>query len=99
MDNGEIKRDKKGDIKPDSSKRDYERVPLLMNIDEYYGREVKPYLPDSWMDRTKDKVGYEINFSKYFYKFIPIRSIEEITQGLKSLDEKIKELSLKLTDE
>ncbi len=99
VDNGEIKRDKKGDIKPDSSKRDYERVPLLMNIDEYYGREVKPYLPDSWMDRTKDKVGYEINFSKYFYKFIPIRSIEEITQDLKSLDEKIKELSLKLTDE
>ncbi len=47
-----------------------------------YEREVKPHLPDSWMDRNKDKVGYEINFTKYFYKYKPLRSLEDITQDL-----------------
>ena len=51
------------------------------------------------MDRSKDKVGYEINFTTYFYKFIPLRSLEDISRDLKSLDNEIKELSLEMTDE
>lgn len=78
---------KKGNPKPDSKKRDYERVPLLDDIDEYFKREVQPHLTDAWMDRSKDKVGYEINFTKYFYKYKPLRSLDEITQDLIRLDE------------
>jgi type I restriction enzyme M protein len=99
IENGEIKKDSKGNIKPDSSKRDYERIPLSRSIDEYFEREVKPHLPDAWMDRTKDKIGYEINFTRYFYKFKPLRSLEEITKELKQLDEEIKQLSMEMADE
>jgi type I restriction enzyme M protein len=88
-DDGEIITDKKGNPKPNTKKRDYERVPLVQDIDDYYEREVKPHLPNSWMDRNKDKVGYEINFTKYFYKYKPLRSLEEITQDLLMLDEQI----------
>jgi len=89
-DDGNVVTDKKGNSKPDSKKRDYERVPLEQDIDDYYEREVKPHLPNSWMDRNKDKVGYEINFTKYFYKYKPLRSLEEVTQDLLKLDEEIE---------
>ena len=95
----DIKKDKQGNPKPDTSKRDSERVLLSENVDEYYNREVKPHIPDSWMDRSKDKIGYEINFTKYFYKFTPLRSLEDISQELKSLDDEIKRLSMEMTSE
>ncbi len=96
MENGEIVTDKMGNPKPDTQKRDYERVPLLDDIEEYYQREVKPHLPDSWMDRNKDKVGYEINFTKYFYKYKPLRSLEDITKDLLKLDEELEGLMKQL---
>jgi type I restriction enzyme M protein len=92
IEDGDIKTDKKGNPKPDTSKRDSERVLLSENVDEYYNREVKPHVPDSWIDRTKDKVGYEINFTKYFYQFKPLRPMEEITQDLLKLDEEMEGL-------
>ena len=97
--NGEIKKDKKGNIKADSNKRGIERVPLLEDIDEYYTREVKPHLPDSWMDRSKDKIGYEINFTKYFYKFSNIRSLMDISKDLQSLNNEISKLSSDIFNE
>ncbi len=96
---GEIETDRKGNPKPDASKRDYERIPLSESIEEYYNREVKPYLPDSWMARSKDKIGYKIKFSKYFYKFTQLRSLDEISLELKSLDEELKKLSSEMTIE
>ena len=51
------------------------------------------------MNRSKDQIGYEISFTKYFYKFIPLRTIEDISKDLKSIDEEIKKFSLGLTDE
>ena len=87
MEDDKIITDKSGNPKPDTQKRDYERVPLQDDVEEYFEREVKPHLPDSWMDRTKDKVGYEINFTKYFYKYKPLRSLEEITQDLLKLED------------
>jgi type I restriction enzyme M protein len=99
IENGDIKTDKQGNPKPDTSKRDSERVPLSESVDEYYDREVKPHVPDSWMNRSKDKVGYEVNFTKYFYKFTPLRSLEDISRDLKSLDDEIKQLSLEMIDE
>ena len=99
FENGDIELDKRGDPKPDSKKRDRERVPLTQDIDEHYEREVLPHLPDSWMDRRKDRIGYEINFNKYFYKFTPLRSIGEIVLDLQSLDEEIRELSKEISSE
>ncbi len=99
IENGEIKKDRQGNPKPDTSKRDSERVSLSESIEDYYKREVKPHLPNSWMDRSKDKIGYEINFTKYFYKFTPLRSLEEISKDLKSLDDEIQQLSLEMTDD
>lgn len=99
IENGELKMDRQGNPKPDTSKRDSERVQLSESIQEYYEREVKPHLPESWMDRSKDKIGYEISFTKYFYKFTPLRSLEEISKDLKSLDDEIQQLSMEMADE
>ena len=95
-DKGKIVKDKQGNKKPDSSLRDSERIPLLENIDEYYDKEVKPHLPESWMDREKDKIGYEINFTKYFYQYKPLRSLEEITKQLWDLENESEGLMKKL---
>ena len=80
--------DKKGNPKPDTALRDYERVPLTEDIEDYYQREVKPHLPDSWIDRQKDKVGYEINFNRYFYQYTPLRSLQEIADEMLALERK-----------
>ena len=88
-----------GTLKPDTSKRDYERVPLTDDIEEYFDREVKPHLPDSWIDWDNNKVGYEINFTKYFYKYQPLRSVEEITQELMKLEEESKDLMNHILEE
>jgi type I restriction enzyme M protein len=94
---GKLKTDKKGNPKPDTSKRDNERVPLSENVDDYFQREVKPHLLNSWMDRSKDKIGYEVNFTKYFYKFVDLRDLDEIARDLKLLDQQIHELSEEIT--
>ena len=83
-----VVRDKKGNPKPDTTLRDHERVPLTEDIDAYYQREVKPHVPESWIDRKKDKVGYEINFNRYFYQYTPLRSLKEITDELLALERK-----------
>ncbi len=85
---GVVLRDKRGNPKPDPALRDHERVPLTENIDDYYRREVKPHLPDSWVDRSKDKVGYEINFNRYFYQYTPLRSLKEIADEMLALERK-----------
>ncbi len=84
----DVVRDKKGNPKPDTKLRDAERVPLTDDVNDYYQREVKPHLPDSWLDRKKDKVGYEINFNRYFYQYTPLRSLKEITDELLALERK-----------
>jgi len=93
---GKVVKEKQGNPKPDGSMRDFERIPLTEDVDAYYNREVKPHLPNSWMDRDKDKIGYEINFTKYFYQYKPLRSIEEITQQLWDLENKSEGLMKKL---
>ena len=80
--------DKKGNPKPDTKLRDHERVPLTEDIEDYYQREVKPHVPDSWIDRKKDKVGYEINFNRYFYQYTPLRSLKEIVDEMLALERK-----------
>jgi type I restriction enzyme M protein len=94
--NGGIVKDKKGNIKTNSSLRDYERVPLLDDIEEYFEREVKTHLPESWIDYSKNCIGYEINFTKYFYEYKPLRSISEITKELMELESESDGLMNKL---
>jgi type I restriction enzyme M protein len=84
---GEIELDRKGNPLPDSNLRDYENVPLNDSIEEYFDREVKPHVPDAWIDHNKTKTGYEINFTKYFYKYKPLRSLEEIRKDILALEQ------------
>jgi type I restriction enzyme M protein len=82
---------------PDADLRDFENVPLKDDIDAYFEREVQPHVPDAWMDRSKDKVGYEINFNRHFYKYTPPRPLEEIDAELKQAEEKILRLLREVT--
>jgi type I restriction enzyme M protein len=98
MENGRIVLDKQGNPKPDSELRDYEKIPLKVDIDEYFKREVLPHVPDAWMDRSKDKIGYEINFTKYFYKHQPLRSMEEIKADILTLEDETEGLLKQIFD-
>ena len=83
---------------PDTALRDFENVPLKDDIDAYFEREVAPHVPDAWMDRDKDKAGYEINFNRHFYKYTPPRPLEEIDADLKEAEEKIVRLLREVTE-
>src|SRR5699024_712015 len=71
-----------GKPKADSSLRDTENVPLNEDIHEYFNREVKPFVPDAWIDESKTKEGAEIPFTRHFYEYIPPRPLEEIDRDL-----------------
>ena len=88
----EVCLDAKGQPEPDSDLRDYENVPLKENIDDYMQREVLPHVPDAWVDRGKTKIGYEINFNRYFYRYTPPRPLEEIEADLEKVEQEILEL-------
>ena len=77
---------KKGSPKADTSKRDYEKIPLKEDVDAYFEREVLPHVPDAWMERDKDKIGYEISFTKYFYEYQPLRSLDAIKADILALE-------------
>lgn len=87
-----------GDHEPDTDLRDFENVSLKDDIDAYFEREVRPHVPDAWMDRSKDKIGYEINFNRYFYKYTPSRSLEVIDAELKQAEEEIMRLMREVTE-
>lgn len=82
---------------PDPQLRDFENVPLKDDIDAYFEREVRPHVPDAWMDRGKDKVGYEINFNRHFYRYTPPRPLEQIDADLKQAEEEIVRLLREVT--
>lgn len=83
---GNIEKDRKDNPVPDADLRDFENIPLKEDVEEYFKREVLPHLPDAWIDHSKTKVGYEINFTKYFYKYKPLRSLEEIRKDILALE-------------
>lgn len=92
--------DSKGNPEADTSLRDYENVPLNESIDDYFEREVKPHVPDAWIDTSKTDaldgevgiVGFEIPFNRHFYEFVPPRSLEAIDADLKACTDKIKQM-------
>ncbi|MDR3223474.1 MAG: hypothetical protein LBT66_07090 [Methanobrevibacter sp.] len=91
-DTAEYVKDSKGKLKPDPNLRDTEKIPLKTNIEQYFKEEVKKYYNNAWMDRKKDKIGYEINFTRYFYKYEPPRPLEEIERDIKKITNEIQEL-------
>ena len=84
---GQVVTDKKGNPKPDSSLRDTENIPLTMDIQEYMEKEVLPHVPDAWVDHSKTNIGYEINFTKYFYQYKPLRSLDDIRKDIMAIEE------------
>ena len=103
--NANICTDKKGNFEPDPELRDHERVPLSEEWRDYIKREVEPFVPDAWVDKSyidkQDKkvgrVGYEINFNRYFYRYVPPRPLDEINAELKDLGAEIGELLKEVT--
>jgi type I restriction enzyme M protein len=92
-------RNARGGLVADPQLRDREHVPLAEDVHAFLEREVKPYVPDAWIDEAfRDeadgqigKVGYEINARKLFYRYVPLRSLEEITADLLALEQEIQE--------
>jgi type I restriction enzyme M protein len=94
---GEIVRDRRGGPKADPKRRDTENVPFTYGgnglgdagreatIRAYVDAEVLPHVPDAWVDPMKTKVGYEIPFTRHFYKYVPPRPLKEIDADLNEL--------------
>ena len=93
----EVCTDSMGNPEPDAELRDTENVPLKEDIQAYFDREVKSHIPDAWINTAivdhKDgkvgKVGYEINFNRYFYKYVPPRPLEDIEKDIKAVETEI----------
>ncbi len=89
--------DEKGNPEADPELRDTENVPLGEDVEEFFTREVEPHVPDAWINTTvRDlqdgkigRVGYEINFNRYFYQYQPPRPLEEIEADIRTLEREI----------
>jgi len=90
--NGKIIKDSKGKVKADKKLKDTENVPMKENIDTYFAREVLPFAPDTWYDKKKMKVGYEIAFNKYFYQYETLRPLSNITADIIALENETEHL-------
>jgi len=87
---------KKGKPQADSSKRDTESIPWKEDIATYMKKNVLPYAPDAWIDEKKTKIGYEIPFTREFYKYVAPRKSDEIYASLQELDKQEQELMAKI---
>lgn len=76
----------------DTDLRDSESIKWKENIVAYFEREVLPFAPDAWMDREKDKIGFEIPFTKFFYEYKPLRDLKEIMQDIEDLEAQTEDL-------
>lgn len=95
---GNIIKDGKGKPKSDSSLKDTENVPMKESIAEYFKREVLPFAPDAWYDKAKMKVGYDVPVTKYFYKYEPLRNLEEISKEIVVLEQETDGLLKEIID-
>lgn len=98
-------RDSEGTPEPDPELRDTESVPLAESIEAFFEREVKPHVPDAWIDRSKRDpkdgqvglVGYEINFNRYFYRYVPPRPLEAIEADIRGIERDIVRMLAEVT--
>ena len=94
------------EYEPDTELRDTEQVPLTEPAGEYadgieafFRREVEPYAPDAWIDETKTKIGYEISFTRHFYKPTPMRTLAEIQADIRALEAETDNLIAEIAGE
>ena len=95
----------KGEKEPDPELRDFERVPLSESFEVFFDREVRPHVPDAWVDESKRDskdgevgiVGYEINFNRHFYRYIPPRPLDDIENDIQAIESEIMQLLSDLT--
>jgi len=87
------------EYEPDTDLRDTEQIPLTEpanghpdGITAFITREVLPYVPDAWVDESKTKIGYEISFTRHFYKPTPLRTLDEIRADIRALQEETEDL-------
>ncbi len=95
---GEIVEDIKGDPVPDTNLRDTENVPLKEDIQEYFEREVLPFAEDAWIDKSKSKVGYEIPFTRYFYKYEQPKPSNEIMSEIMEIEMELNGILTEIFD-
>jgi len=91
--------DKKGNPEPDTALRDNENVPLKEDIRAYFEREVLPHVPDAWIDENKTVKGYEINITKYFYKYKPLRALADIRADILALKQETEGMVQEVLEE
>lgn len=84
--NGEYKKNNKGELVPDTKKRSTERILLSEDIRSYFKENILPHVDHAWPDANKIKIGYEISFSKYFYNYVPLRPSLEVKQEILALE-------------
>jgi type I restriction enzyme M protein len=95
----DVCKNSKGNIEADPLLRDTENVPLKEDIHEYFEREVLPYVPDAWIDESKTKIGYEIPFQRYFYKYELLPSSTYFVKNIKKIEQDILSLMEELFNE
>ena len=93
----EICRDGRGNPEPDPQLRDTESVPLTEDIEAYFEREVRPHVPDAWIDPSRTKIGYEIPLNRHFYRYEPPRPLPEIEAEIRTLESEILALLREVT--
>ena len=98
---GQPLKDKKGQMKPDKDLTDTEQVPLTYvgGIEAFMEKEVRPFAPHAWVDVDKTVIGYELSFTKYFYKPIQLRTLKEITEDLRVLERQSQGLMAKILED
>lgn len=87
------------EYEPDTELRDTEQVPLTEpsgehanGIEAFFRREVTPYAPEAWIDESKTRIGYEISFTRHFYKPVPMRTLAEIQADIRALEAETDDL-------
>lgn len=96
---GNVIKDKKGKLIEDKTRTDTELIPLQEDVQEYLNREVIPFSPNAWVDKTKTKIGYEIPFTKVFYKYVEPRTTGEIMKEILQLDKELDGVLKELANE
>ena len=100
-----ICRTRDGNPEPDPELRDTERVPLAEDVNAFFEREVRPHVADAWIDESKRDskdgkigiVGYEINFNRYFYRYSPPRTLEDIESDIQHIEADIVRMLSEVT--
>lgn len=89
---GNVVLDSKGKPKSDAKLKDIENIPLKESIDDFFETEVLPFVPDAWYNPKETKIGYEVNFAKYFYQYQAPRTLAAITNDILAIEQETENL-------